>query len=57
LTYVTEKLLVWELSLQKHLGKQYFIVSEPKEEVISPKIDRLVANYTSKFKWAWWAQF
>ena len=53
LTYVTEKLLVWELSLQK----QYFIVSEPKVEVISSKIDCVAAIYTSKFKWAWRPQF
>ena len=39
------------------LGKQYFIDSEPKGEVISSKIDQLAAIYTSKFKWAWWAQF
>ena len=48
-----KKLLVWDLSLQK----QYFIVSEPKVEVISFKIDRLAAIYTSKFKWKWRAQF
>jgi hypothetical protein len=34
------------------LEKQYFFDSEPKGEVISSKIDRLVAIYTSKFKWA-----
>jgi hypothetical protein len=45
MTYVTEKLLV------------YFIDSKPKGEVISSKIDRLAAIYTSKFKWAWRAQF
>jgi hypothetical protein len=54
LKYVTEKLLVWELST---LEKQYFIVSEPKVEVISTKIDGVAAIYTSKFKWAWRAQF
>ena len=32
-------------------------MSEPKVEVISSKIDRVVAIYTSKFKWAWRAQF
>ena len=35
------------------LEKQYFIVSDPKVEVISTKIDRVAAIYTSKFKWAW----
>jgi hypothetical protein len=39
------------------LEEQYFIDSEPKGEVISSKIDRLAAIYTSKFKWAWRAQF
>ena len=39
------------------LEKQYFIVSEPKVEVISSKIDGVAAIYTSKFKWAWRAQF
>ena len=33
------------------LEKQYFIVSEPKGEVISSKINRVAAIYTSKFKW------
>ena len=32
-------------------------MSEPKGEVISSKIDRVAAIYTSKFKWAWQAQF
>ena len=32
-------------------------MSEPKVEVISSKIDRMAAIYTSKFKWAWRAQF
>ena len=39
------------------LEKQNFIVSEQKGEVISSKIDQLAAMYTSKFRWAWWAQF
>ena len=39
------------------MEKQYFIDSEPKGEVISSKIDQLVAIYTSKFKWAWRGQF
>ena len=39
------------------LEKQYFIDSEPKGEVITSKIDRLAAIYTSKFKWVWRAQF
>jgi hypothetical protein len=39
------------------LEKQHFIDSEIKGEVISSKIDRLAAIYTSKFKWAWRAQF
>ena len=52
LTYVTEKLLVLELSLQRNFGKAIFIDSEPKGEVISSKIDQLAAIYTSKFKWA-----
>ena len=32
-------------------------MSEPKVEVISAKIDRVAAIYTSKLKWAWRAQF
>jgi hypothetical protein len=43
LTYFTEKLLVLELSFKPTLEKQYFIVSEPKGEVISSKIDRVLA--------------
>jgi hypothetical protein len=39
------------------LEEQYFFDSEPKGEVLSSKIDRLAAIYTSKFKWAWRAQF
>ena len=39
------------------LEKQYFIVSEPKVEVISSKIDRVATIYSSKFKWVWRAQF
>jgi hypothetical protein len=39
------------------LEKQHFIDSEPKGEVISSKIDQLAAIKTSKFKWAWRAQF
>ena len=39
------------------MEEQYFTDSEPKREVISSKIDRLAAIYTSKFKWAWRAQF
>ena len=45
------------LAYKSTLKKQYFIVSEPKVEVISSKIDRVAAIYTSKFKWAWRAQF
>ena len=41
LTCVTQKLLIWELSLQKRFGKATFIVSDPKEEVISFKIDQM----------------
>ena len=47
----------WSLAYKDTLVKQYFIDSEPKGEVISSKIDRLAAIYTSKFKWAWRAQF
>ena len=49
----------WSVSLayKSTLEKQYFIDSEPKGEVISSKIDQLAAIYTSKFKWAWRAQF
>ena len=43
--------------LYSALEEQYFIESEPKGEVTSSKIDQLAAIYTSKFKWAWWAQF
>ena len=39
------------------MKKQYFIVSEPKGEVISSKIDRVAAIYTSKFNSACRAQF
>ena len=39
------------------LEEQYFFDSKTKGELISSKIDRLVAIYTSKFKWAWGAQF
>ena len=45
------------LAYKGTLEKQYFIDSEPKGEVISSKIDRLSAIYTSKFKWEWRAQF
>ena len=45
------------LAYKSTLEKQYFIVSEPKVEVISSKIDRVAAIYTSKFKWTWRAQF
>ena len=45
------------LAYKSILEKQYFIVSEPKVEVISSKINRVAAIYTSKFKWAWRAQF
>ena len=45
------------LAYKSTLEKQYFIDSEPKGEVISSKIDRVAAIYTSKFKWAWRAQF
>ena len=45
------------LAYKSTLKKQYFIDSEPKGEVISSKIDQLVAIYTSKFKWVWPAQF
>ena len=36
------------LALKGTFEKQYFIVSEPKGEVISSKIDRLAAIYISK---------
>ena len=45
------------LAYKTTLEKQYFIDSEPKVEVISSKIDGLAAISTSKFKWAWRAQF
>ena len=45
------------LAYKSTLEKQYFIVSEPKVEVIGSKIDRVAAIYTSKFKWVWRAQF
>ena len=45
------------LAYKSTLEKQHFIVSEPKVEVISFKTDRVAAIYTSKFKWAWRAQF
>jgi hypothetical protein len=45
------------LAYKDTLEKQYFIDPEPKAEVISSKIDQLAAIYTSKFKWAWRAQF
>ena len=45
------------LAYKSTMEKEYFIVSEPKVEVISSKIDRVAAIYTSKFKWAWRAQF
>ena len=41
------------LAYKTTLENQYYIDSERKEEVISSKIDQLVAIYTSKFKWAW----
>jgi hypothetical protein len=44
------------LAYKSTFEKQYFIDSESKGEVISSKIDRLAAIYTSKFKWAGWAQ-
>jgi hypothetical protein len=40
------------LAYKTTLEEQYFIDSEPKGEVISPKIDRLAAIFISKFKWA-----
>ena len=51
--------MIWSgtLAYKSTLEKQYFIVSEPKVEVISSKIDRMAAIFTSKFKWAWRAQF
>ena len=45
--------LAYEITLEE----QYYINSEPKGEVISSKIDRLAAIYTSNFKWDWHAQF
>ena len=50
---------IWSGSLvyKGTLEKQYFIDSALKGEVISSKIDRLVAFYASKFEWAWQAQF
>ena len=44
------------LALKDTFEKQYFIVSEPKGEVVSSKIDGLAAIYISKFNWAWRAQ-
>jgi hypothetical protein len=52
-----KKICSWSLAYKGTLEKQYFIDSEPKGEVISSKIDQLAAIYTSKFKWAWQAQF
>ena len=57
LKLITKKIWSGSLAYKSTLEKQYFIVSEPKVEVISSKIDRLAAIYTSKFKWAWRAQF
>ena len=57
LTLITKKLLVWSLAYKTTLVKQYFMDSEPKAEVINFKIDQLAAIWTSKFKWAWRAQF
>jgi hypothetical protein len=45
------------LAYKSTFQKQYFIDSKPKQEVINSKIDQLAAIYTSKFKWAWRAQF
>jgi hypothetical protein len=45
------------LAYKGTLEKQYFIDSEPKEEVISSKIERLAAIFNSKFKWLWRSQF
>ena len=45
------------LAYKDTLEKQYFIVSEPKGEVISSKIDWMAAISTSNFKWAWPDQF
>ena len=42
LTYVTEK-KPGSLAYKSTLEKQYFIVSEPKGEVISSKIDQMAA--------------
>ena len=51
--------IFWPRSLayKGTLEKKHFIDSEPKGEVISSEIDRFTAIYTSKFKWAWRAQF
>ena len=40
------------LAYKDNVEEQYFIDSETKGEVISSKIDWLVAIYTSNFKWA-----
>ena len=45
------------LAFKNTLKEQYFIDSDSKREVISSKVDQLAAIYTSKFKWAWRAQF
>jgi hypothetical protein len=45
------------LAYKGTLEEQYFIDSEPKGEVITSEIDQLAAIYTSKFRWAWRAQF
>ena len=45
------------MAANQSILEQYFIDSKPKQEVINSKIDQLAAIYTSKFKWAWRAQF
>ena len=57
LTLITKNSWSGSLAYKSTLEKQYFIVSEPIGEVISSKIDRMAAIYTSNFKWAWRAQF
>ena len=51
--------MIWSgtLAYKSTLEKQCFSVSEPIVEVISSKIDRVAAIYTSKLKWARRAQF
>ena len=55
--YVMKNFWSGMLAYKGTLEKLYFIDSESKGEVSSSKIDQLAGIYTSKFKWAWRAQF